>query len=95
MIMPNLGDTITAEYLPAEIKMTLNQEINKIALEGIAPALSMEGIDFKTFTKKINVEVKDKIITKALELSKGNKTKAAKLLGISRFKLIREQKRKD
>ena len=66
MIMPDLGTSITPEYLPAEIKATVNQEINRIAFDRFMPALTMEGIDFQTVANKITREVKEKIIAKAL-----------------------------
>ena len=50
-------------------------------------------LDFQVVIEKITREVKEKIIANTLDISKGNKTKAAKLLGISRYKLLREQKR--
>jgi len=95
MIIQDVGTVITPEYLPAEIKKTVNKEENKIHLDSFLPVLPAEGIDFQTVTENITREVKEKIIARALEFSSGNKTKASKLLGISRFKLLREQKRKN
>jgi len=93
MIVQDMGNVITPECLPAEIKMGALQENNHLTFYNFSPVFSMEGIDFETVTGKINRDVKEKIITKALEQSKGNKSKAAKLLGISRFKLLRELKK--
>lgn len=93
MIVRDVGAIITPECIPREIKTTGHQEENKILPDSFLPLLPAEGIDFQAVTKKITQEVKEKIIANALDISKGNKTKAAKLLGISRYKLLREQKR--
>jgi transcriptional regulator with GAF, ATPase, and Fis domain len=97
MITPDLGTIITPENLPADVKKQdiekLKKKINKVILDSFLPNLPVDSLDFETLTQKITREVKAKVITKALELSSGNKTNAAKLLGISRFKFLREQKR--
>ena len=93
MIVQSMGEIITPEYLPAEIKAVAPQGRDQLFQYTFSPALPPEGIDFEGVTGKIARDVKDKIITKALEQSKGNKSKAAKILGISRFKLLRELKR--
>ena len=46
-----------------------------------------------TWDKKIIINIKREILNNALETSMGNKTKAAKRLGISRYKFIREEKK--
>jgi two-component system response regulator AtoC len=93
MIVQDMKDIITPEYLPAEIKVNVIGEKIKSNFDRFSPVVPVEGIDYEVLTEQITSEVKGKIIAKALELSKGNKTNAAKLLGISRFKLLREQKR--
>ncbi len=93
MIVKDVGTIITKESLPAEIIVSSSREEYSILPDRLPALLPNEGIDFQALTKKVTRDVKEKIIAKALDMSKGNKTKAAKLLGISRFKLIREQKR--
>ncbi len=94
MIFQDMGNIITPEYLPAEVKIAAPREENQLSLYSFSPVLPAEGIDFEALTVKITRDVKEKIINKALELSKGNKSKASHLLGISRYKLLRELKRK-
>jgi len=97
MITPDLGTIITPENLPADVKKQDTEKsqtkMNKILLNSFLPNLPVDNLDFETLTQKITWEVKGQVIAKALELSSGNKTKAAKLLGISRFKFLREQKK--
>jgi two-component system response regulator AtoC len=93
MIVQDMGKVITPDHLPAEIKVNVIGEKIKSAYDRFSPIIPVAGIDYQVLTEQITGEVKGKIIAKALELSKGNKTNAAKLLGISRFKLLREQKR--
>jgi len=93
MIVQEMKTIITPEYLPAEIKENVIGKKIKSAYDSFSPLVPVEGIDYQTLTEQIAGDVKGKIIAKALELSNGNKTNAARLLGISRFKLLREQKR--
>jgi len=95
MIVRGVGDIITPECIPREIKASGHQEESKTLPDNFLPLLSTEGIDFQVVTKKITKELKKKIIDHALDISNGNRTKAAKLLGISRYKLLREQKQND
>ena len=93
MILHGNGTMITSESLPAEMKATTNQEKLRIQIDNILPQLSTEGFDFTQVTERITNDVKRKIIENSLDLSRGNKTEAARRLGISRYKLIREQKK--
>ena len=93
MILHGDGTMITSESLPAEMKATTNQEKLRIQIDNILPQLSTEGFDFTQVTERITNDVKRKIIENSLDLSRGNKTEAARRLGISRYKLIREQKK--
>jgi two-component system response regulator AtoC len=95
MILHNDGILITAESLPAEMKAMTHQEKLRIQIDNILPQLSSEGIDFTMVTEKIANDIKRKIIENTLEMTRGNKTEAARRLGISRYKLIREQKKID
>ena len=95
MILHQDGNIITAESLPAEMRAATNQEKLRIQIDNILPQLPSDGIDFNQVTEKITNDIKRKIIGNMLELSKGNKTEAARRLRISRYKLIREQKKLD
>jgi two-component system response regulator AtoC len=95
MILHSDGTQITGENLPAEMREATNQESLKIQIDNILPQLSSEGIDFTVVTERITNDIKKKIIENTLEMSRGNKTEAARRLGISRFKLIRELKKID
>jgi len=93
MILHNDGFRITCDNLPAEMRITTNQEKLRLQIDNILPQLSSEGIDFTRVTEKITNDIKRKIIENTLAASRGNKTEAARRLGISRYKLIREQKK--
>lgn len=68
----------------------INQE--EIKMKDIIPLLSYQKND-EDFPKILNIKEAQKyLIQQALSLSKGNKTRAAKLLGISRDKLYRKLK---
>ena len=95
MILHNDGTLITAESLPVEMKATTHQEKLRIQIDNILPQLSSEGIDFTLVTERIANDIKRKIIENTLEMTRGNKTEAARRLGISRYKLIREQRKID
>jgi len=95
MILHNTGTLITAESLPAEMKAMTHQEKLRIQIDNILPQLSSGGIDFTLVTERIANDIKRKIIENTLEMTRGNKTEAARHLGISRYKLIREQKKID
>lgn len=93
MILHNDGFQITCENLPAEMRITTNQEKLRLQIDNILPQLSPEGIDFTRVMERITNDIKRKIIENTLAASRGNKTEAARCLGISRYKLIREQKK--
>jgi len=93
MILQKSGNTLTADDLPAEIKVTPDQRYLKIEIEKFLPLLSSGEINYTSVTEKIMNDIKEKIIENALEISGGNKTIAAKQLSISRYKFIREQKK--
>jgi two-component system response regulator AtoC len=93
MILHSGGAMIAPDSLPAEMRETANQEKLKIQIDGLLPQLSSEGMNFTLVTERIANDIKRRIIENTLEVSKGNKTAAARRLGISRYKLIREQKK--
>jgi two-component system response regulator AtoC len=93
MILQKSGNTLTADDLPAEIKVAPDQRYLKVEIEKFLPPLSAGEINYTSVTEKIMNDIKEKIIENALEISGGNKTIAAKQLSISRYKFIREQKK--
>jgi len=93
MILQNIGSTITPENLPAEIKGAMRHVAGDINLNTIMPQFTAEKIDYAEVTDKIIANIKREILSNALQESVGNKTKAAKRLGISRYKFIREEKK--
>ena len=95
MIIQNIGNIIVPENLPAEVNTGQNQKQLKIDIDDFVSLLSSDGLDYTAVTDKIIADIKEKILENALEISGGNKTIAAKHLSISRFKLIREQKKID
>ncbi|MBU2054159.1 MAG: sigma 54-interacting transcriptional regulator [Proteobacteria bacterium] len=93
MILHKDGAMITEKSLPAEMKATTHQEKFRIQIDQFLPQLSPEGMDFTLVMESITNDIKRKVIENALEISGENKTAAARRLGISRYKLIREQKK--
>jgi transcriptional regulator with GAF, ATPase, and Fis domain len=93
MILQQEGTMITAEHLPAEIKMAVTKSEPQLRTDVFIPRMSPEGISFPLIVENVTQEVKRKLLQEALGLTQGNITAAARLLGISRYKLIREQKK--
>jgi two-component system, NtrC family, response regulator AtoC len=93
MILQNISNTILPENLPAEIKGDMRYVTGDINLNVLMPQLKAEKMDYDRVTDKIITNIKREILENALQLNKGNKTKAAKQLGISRYKFIREEKK--
>ncbi len=93
MILHDDGDLISYDNLPAEIKKSANQEKINVRIEGIVAELSGEGVDFTAVVDRATNEIKKRIIDGAVKACGGNRSRAAKRLGISRFKLIREEKK--
>jgi transcriptional regulator with PAS, ATPase and Fis domain len=93
MILQNVDTTIIPDNLPAEMRATVKRGSYRIRVDDFLPDLSSEGIDYTVLTEEITKNIKNEILSKALEISHGKKTEAAKLLNISRYKLIRERKK--
>ena len=93
MILHSDGEMISVESLPAEMRSTANHEKCRIQIDNVLPQLTSEGIDFTLVTERITNDIKRQLIESTLEINRGNKTEAAKRLGISRYKLIRELKK--
>jgi transcriptional regulator with PAS, ATPase and Fis domain len=93
MILQNIGPFITVANLPMEMKAASPGGMQKSSLDNFSSQLALGGINYDEFVEKVAHDVKEKIIAQALEQSAGNKAKAAKLIGISRYKFIREEKK--
>jgi len=93
MILQNVGTTIMPDNLPAEMRSVVERGSYQIHVDDFVPNISSEGIDYTALTDEITRNIKSKILSKAMEISHGKKSEAAKFLKISRYKLIREQKK--
>jgi transcriptional regulator with PAS, ATPase and Fis domain len=94
MILKSLGTVINPDNMPSELK-SLDQKGVEIKIGPFLQQLPLDGINYDVVTDKIVKDVKSKILKNALIKSGGNKSEAAKQLGISRYKFIREQKKFD
>jgi transcriptional regulator with GAF, ATPase, and Fis domain len=93
MILRDVGRVITPENIPAEIKASAAQD-PVVQVDELLPLTSAsDRIDYKQAVDKLTGKIKGRILNRALQLSGGNKTKAAKLLNLSRYALIRELKK--
>jgi transcriptional regulator with PAS, ATPase and Fis domain len=72
------------------MKSSINHGHVGIQMIPSIPRFSSEGVNYEEATVKIIGDIKHRILNNALEISRGNKTKAAKMLNISRYKFIRE-----
>lgn len=93
MILQSFGATINPENLPISAESGGDRKLRQISIESILPDISEAGIDFQAVTQKAMADLKAKILIKSLEICGGNKSNAAKLIGISRYKFIREEKK--
>ena len=82
---------ILPEHLPDEI-LSEGKAIETKPSSFARPGIHFpdNGIDFTQVIEKMTLDLKNQIIVQALEKSNGNKTKAAKLLGLSRSALGRQ-----
>jgi len=93
MILRDVGRVITPENIPAEIKASAAQD-PVVQVDELLPLTSAsDRIDYKQAVEKLTGKIKGRILNRALQLSGGNKTKAAQLLNLSRYALIRELKK--
>ena len=93
MILRDVGRFITPENIPAEIKASAAQD-PVVQLDELLPLTSAsDRIDYKQAVDRLTGKIKGRILSRALQLSGGNKTRAARLLNISRYALIRELKK--
>jgi two-component system response regulator AtoC len=93
MILRDVGRLITPENIPAEIKVSAARDPVAPADDQLPLTSAADRIDYKLAVEKVTNKIKERILVRALELSGGNKTKAASLLNISRYALIRELKK--
>ncbi|MCX7982760.1 MAG: sigma-54-dependent Fis family transcriptional regulator [Syntrophales bacterium] len=92
MILKSSGNIITPEDMPTEI-LSSTQKNTDLNIEPLIQQLPLTGINYDHLTDKINCAIKRRLLSRALSVSGGNKSRAARLLGISRYKLIREEKK--
>lgn len=93
MILQNVGKYITKDNLPAEIKKAVMKEL-PISTDDDYPIYGYSNpINYKLLIEQLTTKIKERILARTLELSNGNKTVAARRLGISRYTLIRELKK--
>jgi len=93
MILRDVGRHITPENIPAEIKVSITHA-PVVPVDDLLPLTSAtDRIDYKLAVERLTGKIKERILERALELTAGNKTKAAALLNISRYALIRELKK--
>jgi two-component system response regulator AtoC len=90
MILKHSGKMITADNLPVEMKASIEQEEAKIPILQWMPAVTSEGMDYERVTGRMSLEMNKTILENALNMTGHNKSKAARLLNISRYKFIRE-----
>jgi len=90
MILKHSGNTITAENLPVEMKAVIEQQEAKIPILQWMPDVTSDGMDYERVTGRMTLEMNKAILENALSLTGRNKSKAARLLNISRYKFIRE-----
>jgi two-component system response regulator AtoC len=90
MILKHSGKMITADNLPVEMKASIEQKEAKIPILQWMPAVTSEGMDYERVTGRMSLEMNKTILENALNMTGRNKSKAAKLLNISRYKFIRE-----
>jgi transcriptional regulator with PAS, ATPase and Fis domain len=90
MILKHSGHVITAENLPVEMKAPIGQEDVKAPAMQWLPRVAPEGMDYESVTTSMNREISKAILDNALHMAGGNKSEAARLLNISRYKFMRE-----
>ena len=82
---------ISVEHLPEEIISKVAKTPTKSYLiKGFSIKLPDDGLDFNEFVGNAATELKKQIILQALEKTHGNRTKAARLLRLSRTALGRQ-----
>lgn len=93
MIPQSIGKILTPENLPAELKASSPMDIVRDIDRALPPISGSERIDYRNVIERLTMELRKRVLQKALERSDGKKSAAARFLGISRYKLIRELKK--
>lgn len=83
------GDLLLPEHLPAAVIQGKERSESPPSLDGVG--VEIAGSEFNL--KKMTETFQAKVITKALENTHGNRTEAAKILGLSRVGLYHQMKR--
>jgi len=91
--IPELANTFRAGFDQTRIAPDLvSSHIQSAVPQAKTPGLKFERIDENTLRKAV-ANVEREIIAKALEKTQGNRTKAAKMLGLSTAGLIKKMDR--
>lgn len=93
MILQNVGTLITGDDLPHEISGSPGGGRLLPPPEVFLPEPGEKPVNYKMLLLHITNQVKERLLRKTLEFSGGNKSEAARRLGISRYALLRELKK--
>ncbi|MFB3925500.1 MAG: sigma-54-dependent transcriptional regulator [Syntrophales bacterium] len=83
------GNILLPEHIPLEIVKGKQTQTGQPAGNVHGPANRRDGISYRDLTEKFQSQ----LITEALDRTHGNKTKAAKILGLSRLGLYHQMKK--
>jgi DNA-binding NtrC family response regulator len=83
------GDTLLPGHLPAAVIKGNGRSECPPSMEGVGLEITVSEFNLKKMTEIFQA----KVITKALENTHGNRTEAAKILGLSRVGLYHQMKR--
>ncbi len=92
MILQSVSNLITADNIPAEIKVVAPQTL-AIHTGEFSLLNAPYPADYRRAIDELTNKIKEEILGKALEVNRGNQAAAARQLGISRYTLIRELKK--
>lgn len=93
MILQNVGTLITGDDLPREIRTSPGGGRLLAPAEVFLPESGEKPVNYRMLLLHVMNQVKERLLKKTLELSGGNKSEAARRLGISRYALLRELKK--
>jgi len=77
------------EHIPGEIIKGKPSSMDPVALNAYEPTETMDGCNYRDLTEKFQSQ----LITRALDQTHGNRTEAAKILGLSRLGLYHQMKK--
>lgn len=93
MIVNNVRE-ISSQHLPEELLSEARKNNSDIySLKGCEITIPKGGVDFNQFVGEITLGLKKQLISQALKETHGNKTRAAKMLKLSRSALGRQIKK--